>query len=157
MPLAERSATSISSAWRSYFRANQQNPGEMPWGDGYKLSFAERRAIQRSVQQFQLGESSEGRRLLNRAPARIPAPRAIRTLPKRSPSSLKRNNATARICSVSCARREYLSYRPIGWTPSSVGCAYWLVSNSRYAYWSLRKSSQCRTTAHSVEQPRHVF
>src|SRR5580704_18534301 len=69
MPLAERSATSISSAWRSYFRANQQNPGEMPWGDAYKLSFAERRAIQHSIQQFQLGESSEGRRLLNRARA----------------------------------------------------------------------------------------
>jgi hypothetical protein len=69
MPLAERSTPSISSAWRSYFRANQQNSGEMPWGDAYKLSFAERRAIQHSIQQFQLGESSEGRRLLNRARA----------------------------------------------------------------------------------------
>jgi hypothetical protein len=69
MPLAELSATSISSAWRSYFRANQQNPWEMPWDDAYKLSTAERRAIQHSIQQFQLGESSEGRRLLARARA----------------------------------------------------------------------------------------
>jgi hypothetical protein len=69
MPLAERSATEISKAWHLHFLANQQNPGEMPWDDAYKLSQAERRAIQHSIQQFQLGESSEGRRLLNRVRA----------------------------------------------------------------------------------------
>jgi hypothetical protein len=69
MPLAEHSAASISKAWRLHFLASQQNPGQIPWDDTYKLSPAERRAIQHSIQQFQLGESSEGRRLLNRARA----------------------------------------------------------------------------------------
>jgi len=69
VPLAERSAASISKAWRLHFLANQENPGELPWDDAYKLSPDERRAIQHSIQQFQLGESSEGRRLLNRARA----------------------------------------------------------------------------------------
>jgi hypothetical protein len=67
MPSTEPSAASISNAWRLHFLANQQNPGKMPWDDTYKLSSPERRAIQHSIQQFQLGESSEGRRLLNRA------------------------------------------------------------------------------------------
>jgi hypothetical protein len=69
MPSTEPTAAEISKAWHLHFLANQQNPGEMPWDDTYKLSPAERRAIQHSVQQFQLGESSEGRRLLNRARA----------------------------------------------------------------------------------------
>jgi hypothetical protein len=69
MPLTQRSAAEISKGWRLHFLANQENPGELPWGDAYKLSSAERRAIQHSIQQFQLGESSEGRRLLNRARA----------------------------------------------------------------------------------------
>jgi hypothetical protein len=69
MPLAESSSASISKAWRLHFLANQQNAGQMPWDDTYKLSSAERRAIQHSIQQFQLGESSEGRRLLTRARA----------------------------------------------------------------------------------------
>jgi hypothetical protein len=65
----ERSSAEISKAWHIHFLANQQNPGEMPWDDAYKLSSTERRAIQHSIQQFQLGESSEGRRLLIRARA----------------------------------------------------------------------------------------
>jgi len=67
MPLAEPSTASISKAWHLHFLGNQHNSGEMPWDDTYKLSPAERRATQHSIQQFQLGESSEGRRLLNRA------------------------------------------------------------------------------------------
>jgi hypothetical protein len=69
MPSTEPTAAEISKAWHLHFLANQQNPGEMPWDDTYKLSPAEHRAIQHSIQQFQLGESSEGRRLLNRARA----------------------------------------------------------------------------------------
>jgi hypothetical protein len=69
MPLAAPSAASISKAWHLHFLANQQNPREMPWDDTYKLSSAEHRAIQHSIQQFQLGESSAGRRLLTRARA----------------------------------------------------------------------------------------
>jgi hypothetical protein len=67
MPSAERSAAGISKAWYHHFLASQQTPGQMPWDDTYKLSPTERRSIQHSIQQFQLGESSEGRRLLNRA------------------------------------------------------------------------------------------
>jgi hypothetical protein len=37
--------------------------------DPYKLSPSERRTIQHSIQQFQLGEGSEGRRLLDRGRA----------------------------------------------------------------------------------------
>ncbi len=69
MPSTDPSTASISKTWHLHFLANQRNPGEMPWDDTYKLSPAERRAIQHSIQQFQLGESSEGRRLLNRARA----------------------------------------------------------------------------------------
>ena len=69
MPFVAPSAASISKAWHLHFLANQQNLREIPWDDTYKLSSAERRAIQHSIQQFQLGESSEGRRLLTRARA----------------------------------------------------------------------------------------
>jgi hypothetical protein len=41
----------------------------MPWDDPYVLSGTERDTIQHSIQQFQLGEGSEGRRLLDRGRA----------------------------------------------------------------------------------------
>ncbi|MGA8552816.1 MAG: ferritin-like domain-containing protein [Candidatus Acidiferrales bacterium] len=60
---------SIFNAWRHYFLANHPKPGEIPWSDPYKLSPSEGRTIQHSIQQFQLGEGSEGRRLLDRGRA----------------------------------------------------------------------------------------
>ncbi len=54
-----------SLAWRDYFLANQPAEEDLPWDDPYALSAAEKRAIQRSMQQFQLGENAQGRRLLN--------------------------------------------------------------------------------------------
>jgi hypothetical protein len=56
-----------TSVWRDYFRTNAQSLLEIPWEWGVKLSDAERYAIATSVQEFQLGESSEGRHLMTRA------------------------------------------------------------------------------------------
>ena len=55
--------------WLRYFRANSAEP-RLPWDDGYRLSGAERMVVIESIQQFQLGENAQGRRLLERARAR---------------------------------------------------------------------------------------
>jgi hypothetical protein len=52
--------------WLRYFRANSAEP-PLPWDDGYRLSGAERTVVIQSIQQFQLGENAQGRRLLERA------------------------------------------------------------------------------------------
>ena len=54
--------------WLRYFRANSAEP-RLPWDDGYRLSGAERTVVIESIQQFQLGENAQGRRLLQRAQA----------------------------------------------------------------------------------------
>ena len=54
--------------WVRYFRANAAEPC-LPWEDGYRLSGAERAVVIESIQQFQLGENAQGRRLLQRAEA----------------------------------------------------------------------------------------
>jgi hypothetical protein len=54
------------SDWTHYFRANAAEP-YLPWNDGYRLSGAERAVVIESIQQFQLGENAQGRRLLQRA------------------------------------------------------------------------------------------
>lgn len=54
--------------WVRYFRANAAEPC-LPWDDGYRLSGAERTVVIESIQQFQLGENAQGRRLLQRAEA----------------------------------------------------------------------------------------
>jgi hypothetical protein len=54
------------SDWVRYFRANRAEPW-LPWDDGYRLSGAERVVVLPSIQQFQLGENAQGRRLLERA------------------------------------------------------------------------------------------
>jgi hypothetical protein len=54
--------------WLRYFRANSAEP-RLPWDDGYRLSGAERAMVIGSIQQFQLGENAQGRRLLQRAEA----------------------------------------------------------------------------------------
>jgi hypothetical protein len=61
--------SSASKSWCSYFLANAFDPRDMPWDDPYSLSRDERRAIQHSIQQFQLGEGAEGRRLQERGRA----------------------------------------------------------------------------------------
>jgi hypothetical protein len=69
MSAPDASGASISRSWCSYFLANRLDPHDMPWDDHYLLSPAERRAIEHSIQQFQLGEGAEGRRLQNRGRA----------------------------------------------------------------------------------------
>jgi hypothetical protein len=62
-------STAVSQCWSSYFRSNAWDPAEIAFDDSYQLSPEERRAIAPSVQQFQLGENAEGRRLQNRGRA----------------------------------------------------------------------------------------
>jgi len=52
-----------SAYWRRYFEANATSLLEIPWDAGPELTTAESAAIARSVQGFQRGESSDGRRL----------------------------------------------------------------------------------------------
>jgi len=52
--------------WVSYFNLNTMEP-PLPWNDSYRLAPAERARVAPSIQQFQLGENSEGRHLLRRA------------------------------------------------------------------------------------------
>lgn len=55
-----------SKAWSSYFAAKRTAADGLPWECDYTLSNAEHRAVAGSIQQFQLGEGAEGRRLLER-------------------------------------------------------------------------------------------
>lgn len=52
--------------WIEYFYQNAPEPA-LPWNDARHLSGAERLAVARSIQQFQLGENASGERLLFRA------------------------------------------------------------------------------------------
>ena len=52
--------------WVEYFYQNAPEP-VLPWTDAVRLSGCERRAVLASIQQFQLGESASGARMLKRA------------------------------------------------------------------------------------------
>lgn len=52
-----------TSAWVDYFRANAATSRAVPWTNGAEVTDAERTAIGRSLQGWQLGETSEGRHL----------------------------------------------------------------------------------------------
>ncbi len=56
-----------SSEWLQYYQQNPHTLLPIPWERGAELTAEERAAIARSVQEFQLGESSEGRHLLHDA------------------------------------------------------------------------------------------
>ena len=62
----ESQAQAQSKAWCAHFGINRLAAENLPWDDAYNLSDGERQAIQKSIQQFQLGEGSEARRLLDR-------------------------------------------------------------------------------------------
>ncbi|MEM8559170.1 MAG: ferritin-like domain-containing protein [Bacteroidota bacterium] len=49
--------------WHAYFTRNAIAPRSIPWQEGVRWSVDDRRAVVRSVQEFQLGEQSEGRYL----------------------------------------------------------------------------------------------
>lgn len=52
-----------SEFWVSSFRRSLDNPPEIPWENADKLTEPERKTICASIQEFQLGERSEGRYL----------------------------------------------------------------------------------------------
>jgi hypothetical protein len=55
------------SNWAAYFRANQIHLDNLSWDDPYLLTEREKRAVGRSLQHFQRGESSEGKHLYQHA------------------------------------------------------------------------------------------
>ena len=61
-------AAQKSRRWMEYFQGNARRTS-LPWDDPYHLTSAERRAVARSMQQFQLGEGANGCGLLRRAEA----------------------------------------------------------------------------------------
>lgn len=64
-----------SQAWCAYFLANRLTAHDVPWTDSYQVASRERLAIERSIQQFQLGEGSNGKRVLKRGLAHAHATR----------------------------------------------------------------------------------
>ena len=56
-----------STQWREYFRRNAQSLLHIPWDAGVSLTVDERAIIAASVQEFQLGESSDGHHFLHAA------------------------------------------------------------------------------------------
>lgn len=56
-----------STAWVRYFEQNRDGLLPIDWDDDYVLSADEVQTILSSVQQFQLGESSEGKHLIEQA------------------------------------------------------------------------------------------
>jgi len=56
-----------SEEWVEYFQRNADNLRPIPWDAGAEITEVERTAISSSIQGFQLGESSEGRHLFQRA------------------------------------------------------------------------------------------
>ena len=53
--------------WHDHFLDNRGRSGALPWHDSYQLTSTERRAVARSIQQFQLGEFARGRGFVRRA------------------------------------------------------------------------------------------
>jgi hypothetical protein len=51
----------------AYYRTNAADLDELPWERGAELTAEERAAVVRSLQAFQLGETSEGRHLMEKA------------------------------------------------------------------------------------------
>lgn len=58
-----------SLEWKKYYQENAKSLMEIPWHLGYELNEEEKQAITSSVQDFQTGESSEGRHLIQYAKA----------------------------------------------------------------------------------------
>lgn len=56
-----------SEEWLAYFRRNLTELLPIQWDEQYRLTDAEVRTVSQSIQQFQLGESSEGHHLMKLA------------------------------------------------------------------------------------------
>jgi hypothetical protein len=68
-PETLRAAPWSSGRWCCYYHDNAERLLPLPWGRGPELTHEERAAVLASIQDFQLGEQSEGRHLLRRAAA----------------------------------------------------------------------------------------
>lgn len=64
-----RLGSQSSEEWLAYFRRNTETLLSIPWSNGASLTPEESHAIYRSIQQFQLGESSDGNHLRDLAHA----------------------------------------------------------------------------------------
>src|SRR5262245_14611639 len=64
-----RAAPWSSGRWCCYYHDNARRLLPLPWRRGAELTDAERAEVLPSIQDFQLGEQSEGRHLLRRAAA----------------------------------------------------------------------------------------
>src|SRR5262245_4705071 len=62
-----------SAEWVAYYRENARRLLPLPWARGAELSDAQKDTLSASLQDFQLGESSEGLQLLDRAKAHAQA------------------------------------------------------------------------------------
>ena len=65
--LSQAPAASLYESWYRHFIENRDAPRAFPWHDSSPLSAAERQAVAKSIQQFQLGEWARGRGLRRRA------------------------------------------------------------------------------------------
>jgi len=67
--MSQNDPSSASQAWHAYFESKVGAYDDLPWDCPRRLSDNERQTVQKSIQQFQLGEGAEGRRLLKRGAA----------------------------------------------------------------------------------------
>ena len=68
MPISAPPDTALLSvSWLNYYRHNRESLLPIPWERGAELNEAELAAVAASIQEFQLGESSEGKHLVQRA------------------------------------------------------------------------------------------
>lgn len=61
MPQLESLTSMTSEQWRDYFHKNAANLLDIPWETGVTFTDDEKTAVASSMQEFQLGESSEGK------------------------------------------------------------------------------------------------
>ncbi|MBM3814009.1 MAG: hypothetical protein FJW20_20455 [Acidimicrobiia bacterium] len=59
----EQPRVRASEEWEAWFRRSLENPPEIPWESAARITDEERERIRASIQEFQLGEQSEGRHL----------------------------------------------------------------------------------------------
>src|SRR3954447_13311845 len=68
----------MPNTWFEYFENNLWPA--MPWASPYRLTTNELAAVASSIQQFELGEGSEGRAFIQRADAATRDPKFVATL-----------------------------------------------------------------------------
>ena len=95
MPTLLEQPVAASAAWVEYFRDNAAKPWAIDWERGAEITTAELAAIGKSLQAWQLGETSEGGHLA-RSRLDMPSESATRSSRRRSSFSSARNSGMAR-------------------------------------------------------------